>query len=151
MPTTPGSISPSPATTTSAKLWRSWRRKKQPLGQIRNRGGEQLFTVQEAIQTRGRPHGPHQVVPQARSDVTMCALCNVLNSCLELNIKNTNQFRHVKHAFPCREGMLSGTFARNQFSDGLTAEKIPGHDLAISVREVTRVHSLKSVSRSHTR
>ena len=44
--------------------------------------------------------------------------------------------------------MLLGTFARNQFSDGLTAEKIPGHDLAISVREVTRVHSLKSVSRS---
>ena len=28
MPTTPGSISPSPATTTSAKLWRSWRRQK---------------------------------------------------------------------------------------------------------------------------
>ena len=154
MPTMPGSISPSRV----PNFGGAGGTKKQPPGQIRNRGGKQLFTVQEAIQTRGRPHGPHQVVPQdlrwlrqARSDVTMCALCNVLNSCLELNIKNINQFRHVKHAFPCREGMLSGTFARNQFSDRLTAEKIPSHDLAISVREVTRVHSLKSVSRSHTR
>ena len=50
---------------------------------------------------------------------------------LEQNIKNINQFRHVKYAFPCREGMLSGAFERNQFSqfyDGLTAEKIPSTD-----------------------
>ena len=46
--------------------------------------------------------------------------------------------------------MLSGTFARNQFSDNLSAEKIRSPDLAISVREATRVHSLKSVSCSDT-
>ena len=39
--------------------------KEQPPGWIRNRGGEQLLTVQEAIQMRGRPH-------QAQSDV--CAV-----------------------------------------------------------------------------
>ena len=36
---------------------------------------------------------------------------------------------NLKHAFLCREGMLSGTFARNQFShlegNVLTAEKPP--------------------------
>ena len=51
---------------------------------------------------------------------------NVLNSCLEQNIKIINQFRHLKHTFLCREGMLLGTFARNQFSqfsDALTTEK----------------------------
>ena len=31
---------------------------------VRNRGGEQLFTVQEAIKMSGRPHGLHQVVSQ---------------------------------------------------------------------------------------
>ena len=35
--------------------------------------------------------------------------------------------------------------------DGLTAEKIPSPDLAISVREASRFHSMKSVSRSHIR
>ena len=36
------------------------------------------------------------------------------NSCLEQNIKNISQFIHVKHTFLCREGMLLGSFARNQ-------------------------------------
>ena len=59
-------ISPSPGTyvTTGAKLWRGWRRtRRESSGRGWTRGDEQLFTVQEAIQMCGRPHGLHQVVP----------------------------------------------------------------------------------------
>ena len=37
---------------------------EQPPGPGRTRGGEQLITVQEAIEMCGRPHGPNQVPPQ---------------------------------------------------------------------------------------
>ena len=69
---------------------------------------------------------------------------DVLNSCLEQNIKNNSQFRHMKHVFLCREDMLAGTFAKNQFShpEGtfLSADEIPSPDLAISVSE-SRPHN----------
>ena len=38
------------------------------------------------------------------------------NYCLEQHIKSNSQFRHMKHVFLCREDMLAGTFAKNQFS-----------------------------------
>ena len=51
----------------------------------------------------------------------------------------------MKHVFLCREDMLAGTFAKNQFShpEGtfLSADEIPSPDLAISVREVSRPHN----------
>ena len=67
------------------------------------------------------------------------------NYCLEQHIKSNSQFRHMKHVFLCREDMLAGTFAKNQFShpEGtfLSADEIPSPDLAISVREVSRPHN----------
>ena len=47
--------------------------KEQPPGRIRNKRGKQLFTVPEAIQMRGRPHGPHQVLPPDLRSVLHCA------------------------------------------------------------------------------
>ena len=60
----------------------------------------------------------------------------------------------MKYAFLCRKGMLSGTFARNQFfhleGNILITEKMSSPDLAISVKEASRLHSLKARnSQSH--
>ena len=179
MPTTPGSISPSPATTTSAKLWRSWRRQKtatwsnseqrRRTAVHRARGNSNARTT-SWTDKKGQSRQswcPCLVWTGRRSMRTVCTPSSLrntemansswvhLHSCLEQNIKNTNQFRHVNQAFLCREGMLLGAFTRNQFSysegNVLTAEKIPSPEQSISAKEVSRRHSQKQESCSHTR
>ena len=50
----------------------------------------------------------------------------------------------MKHAFLCREVMLSGAFSRNQSSysedNFLAAEEIPSPNLAIGVRKESMLH-----------
>ena len=53
---------------------------EQPPGRGWTRGGKQLFTLQEAIQMRGQPHGPHQAVyhmtcAECVKHGVMCVLC----------------------------------------------------------------------------
>ena len=48
------------------------------------------------------------------------------------------------------EQLLEDLGDKNKEDSFLTAEKIRSPDLAISVREATRLHSLKSMNRSHT-
>ena len=202
MPTTPGSVSHSPATMTSAKLWRQtavhrgttrpalsvsspewcvrcadetkdlaatyWCKEATSTARTWDNGnsGKEDQDCQAWRQCHGACalpwQGDDRCVQSARRHCWGIQQWSLqagdkvcFSSCLEQNINNINQFRHVKHAFLCRKGMLSkpslGTSFSHTEGNILAAEKIPSPDQAISVREDLRLHSLKPASRSHTR